>query len=111
MFGLNRETGGRIVGGNRPICLGYPDLQIRSCVVYKPLLICINQTGRDAASPATASYCAVRAQNSALALSEMSNSAAAQASAGLVPVPWTVMIYAAADTTSGPLYPAGYQQH
>jgi len=48
-------------------------------------------------TPAVSYYFTVRAQNSASNLGGVSNAALAQASSGTAQIPWTVMIYAAAD--------------
>ena len=48
-------------------------------------------------TPGVAYYFSVRALNPALLMGELSNSSSAQAPSGVAQVPWTVMIYAAAD--------------
>jgi len=48
-------------------------------------------------TPGATYYFAVRAQNSALMVAGLSNPAMAQAPSGVAQIPWTVMIYAAAD--------------
>jgi len=48
-------------------------------------------------SPDVTYYFAVRAQNDAMMLGDLSNAASTQAPSGVAQKPWTVMIYAAAD--------------
>ena len=48
-------------------------------------------------NPGTTYYFAIRAQNSAFELGDLSNSPSAEAPSGVAQKPWTVMVYAAAD--------------